>query len=143
MVSDLKFFFKNCVKLPLIFVICSLGLKVFLPPLPRVVSDCKTFAHKGSKIAACKKVCFLANCVLEEFIFILFSCHLSPVTCHQSPFTCQLSPVTRHLSTVTYPLLFVTCLLTITKCLDVYNNWGRRFQWHLKFLVRHYSGKDP
>ena len=59
-----------------------------------------------------KKSLFIGELCSQEFFFILFSCHLSPVTSHLSPVTC-------HLSTVTYHLLFVTCLLTRVEGLDV------------------------
>ena len=54
----------------------------------------KLFLIKGLKSQRKKKYFFSANCVLYEFIFTLFCCHLSPVTCHQPPVNCRLSPVT-------------------------------------------------
>ena len=100
----------------------------------KVVSDCKTFPHKGSKIIA-KKSFFLANCVLKEFIFILFSCHLSPVTCHQSSVTCHLSPVICHLSPVTCHLSPVISYPSPVNChlppaigdLSSDHNWRPRY----------------
>ena len=76
--------------LRIFFFICSLHLSFFLPPLPKVqcpnffyifgilgenlwkevVSDLKTFAYKGCKIAAPKKVCFLANFGYQDFFGI-------------------------------------------------------------------------
>ena len=127
------FFLKNCVKMTWkksflrIFVICSLRLKVFLPPLPEVQCPIlfwfseslgKSNGKKWSQIVKLllikglhlprKKSCFFWQIVffknLSLFCFMVIyhisplTSHLSPVTCHLSPVTCHLSPVTCHLS---------------------------------------------
>ena len=115
-----------------IFVNCSLCLNVFLPPLPKgqcpilldflekswkeVVSDCKTFALKGSKNAAKKKFLFwwivlLKNLSLFCFLVIYYLSHV----------TSNLSPVTNNFSL--YFLLKVRlekdCSLTTKRTLEL------------------------